>query len=124
MAEGSTVADTLGRPLRDVRISFSDRCNFRCPYCMPAELYGERYRFLPKPEILRFEEITRLARLFVQLGARKLRLTGGEPLLRAGRRPACSKARRAPGWRPRVRLSTDQSRFAGAISPARFTRYM
>ena len=83
MAEESAVADTLGRPLRDVRISVTDRCNFRCPYCMPAEVYGERYRFLPKPEILRFEEITRLARLFVQLGAKKLRLTGGEPLLRA-----------------------------------------
>jgi cyclic pyranopterin phosphate synthase len=83
MPEESAVADTLGRPLRDVRISVTDRCNFRCPYCMPAEIYGERYRFLPKPEILSFEEITRLARLFVRLGARKIRLTGGEPLLRA-----------------------------------------
>ncbi|MGH7289003.1 MAG: GTP 3',8-cyclase MoaA, partial [Myxococcota bacterium] len=78
-----TVVDSLARPLRDVRISVTDRCNFRCPYCMPAEIYGERYRFLPKLEILSFEEITRLARLFVSLGARKLRLTGGEPLLRA-----------------------------------------
>ena len=78
-----TVVDSLARPLRDVRISVTDRCNFRCPYCMPAEIYGERYRFLPKPEILSFEEITRLARLFVSLGAKKLRLTGGEPLLRA-----------------------------------------
>jgi cyclic pyranopterin phosphate synthase len=78
-----TVADMLGRLLRDVRISVTDRCNFRCPYCMPAEVYGERYRFLPKPEILTFEEIARLARIFVGLGARKLRLTGGEPLLRA-----------------------------------------
>jgi cyclic pyranopterin phosphate synthase len=75
--------DRFGRPLRDLRISVTDRCNFRCPYCMPAELYGARHRFLPKPEILSFEEITRLARLFVALGARKLRLTGGEPLLRA-----------------------------------------
>jgi cyclic pyranopterin phosphate synthase len=83
MPEEGAVADTLGRPLRDVRISVTDRCNFRCPYCMPAEIYGERYRFLPKPEILSFEEITRLARLFVRLGARKIRLTGGEPLLRA-----------------------------------------
>jgi len=82
-AEHIDLADTLGRPLRDVRISVTDRCNFRCPYCMPAEIYGERYRFLPKPEILSFEEITRLARLFTSLGARKLRLTGGEPLLRA-----------------------------------------
>ncbi|MDX1648898.1 MAG: radical SAM protein, partial [Myxococcota bacterium] len=68
--------------MRDLRISVTDRCNFRCPYCMPAEVYGERYRFLPRPEILTFEEIERLAGLFVRLGVRKLRLTGGEPLLR------------------------------------------
>ncbi len=78
-----TVADTLGRELRDLRISVTDRCNFRCPYCMPAEVFGARYAFLPRPEILTFEEIERLTRLFVDLGARKLRLTGGEPLLRA-----------------------------------------
>ena len=76
--------DQLGRPLRDLRISVTDRCNFRCPYCMPAEIYGESYRFLPKPELLTFEEIERLARLFVSLGAEKLRITGGEPLLRHG----------------------------------------
>ena len=74
--------DTLGRPLKDLRISVTDRCNFRCPYCMPAEKFGAAYTFLPKEEILSFEEITRLARLFVELGARKVRLTGGEPLLR------------------------------------------
>jgi cyclic pyranopterin phosphate synthase len=74
--------DLFGRPLRDLRISVTDRCNFRCPYCMPAEIYGERYEFLPRPEILTFEEIARLARLFVELGVRKIRLTGGEPLLR------------------------------------------
>ncbi len=74
--------DTFGRHLRDLRISVTDRCNFRCPYCMPAEVYGERYEFLPKPEILTFEEIVRFARLFTQLGVRKIRLTGGEPLLR------------------------------------------
>ena len=78
-----TVTDTLGRELRDLRISVTDRCNFRCPYCMPAEVFGARYAFLPKPEILTFEEIQRLTRLFVEVGARKLRLTGGEPLLRA-----------------------------------------
>ena len=75
--------DTLGRHLRDLRISVTDRCNFRCPYCMPAEVYGEHYTFLPKSQILTFEEITRLAGIFVELGVRKLRLTGGEPLLRA-----------------------------------------
>jgi cyclic pyranopterin phosphate synthase len=78
-----TLPDRLGRPLRDLRISVTDRCNFRCPYCMPAEVYGERYQFLPKPEVLSFEEIERLAAVFVSLGARKLRLTGGEPLVRS-----------------------------------------
>ena len=74
--------DALGRPLRDLRISVTDRCNFRCPYCMPAEVFGDAYAFLPKPEILTFEEISRLARRFVGLGAGKIRITGGEPLLR------------------------------------------
>ena len=74
--------DTLGRPIRDLRISVMDRCNFRCPYCMPRETYHDRYRFLSSSERLSFDEIVRLARLFVQLGVRKLRLTGGEPLLR------------------------------------------
>jgi len=69
--------------MRDLRISVTDRCNFRCPYCMPAEVFGERYEFLPKSQILTFEEIERLARIFVSLGVRKLRLTGGEPLVRA-----------------------------------------
>ncbi|HXY76171.1 MAG TPA: GTP 3',8-cyclase MoaA [Steroidobacteraceae bacterium] len=75
--------DTLARPLRDLRISVMDRCNFRCPYCMPRETFHEQYRFLGSHERLSFDEIVRLARLFVQLGVRKLRLTGGEPLLRA-----------------------------------------
>jgi cyclic pyranopterin phosphate synthase len=75
--------DRLGRPLHDLRISVMDRCNFRCPYCMPKELFHEHYRFLKSQERLSFEEIVRLARLFASLGVRKLRLTGGEPLLRA-----------------------------------------
>ncbi len=75
--------DSRERPLRDLRISVMDRCNFRCPYCMPREQYHESYRFLKSVERLSFEEIVRLARLFVGLGVRKLRLTGGEPLLRA-----------------------------------------
>ncbi|MDE3259751.1 MAG: GTP 3',8-cyclase MoaA [Gemmatimonadota bacterium] len=74
--------DRFGRPLRDLRISVTDRCNFRCPYCMPAEVFGENYTFLPRAEILTFEEIERLTRLFVGLGVRKVRITGGEPLLR------------------------------------------
>src|ERR1700681_4300742 len=75
--------DTLARPVRDLRISVMDRCNFRCPYCMPRETFHEKYRFLGSHERLSFDEIVRVARLFVQLGVRKLRLTGGEPLLRA-----------------------------------------
>src|ERR1700752_3728575 len=75
--------DTRARRMRDLRISVMDRCNFRCPYCMPRETYHEKYRFLGSHERLSFDEIVRLARLFVQLGGRKLRLTGGEPLLRA-----------------------------------------
>jgi len=74
--------DRLGRALRDLRISVTDRCNFRCPYCMPAEIYGEKYAFLPRPELLTFEEIERLTRLFAGAGVEKLRITGGEPLLR------------------------------------------
>jgi len=78
------VEDQLGRPLRDLRVSVTDRCNFRCPYCMPAENHGEQYHFLPKAEVLSYEEIARLARLFVSLGTSKIRLTGGEPLVRQG----------------------------------------
>jgi cyclic pyranopterin phosphate synthase len=74
--------DRLDRPLRDLRISVTDRCNFRCPYCMPRERYDEHYQFLKTAERLGFEEVVRLTRLFVALGVRKLRITGGEPLLR------------------------------------------
>ena len=77
-----TVLDTLDRPLHDLRISVTDRCNFRCTYCMPKEVFGRDYAFLPRRELLTFEEIARLARLFVGLGVEKVRLTGGEPLLR------------------------------------------
>ena len=78
------VRDRFGRPARDLRISVTDRCNFRCPYCMPAEIYGEAYEFLPRVELLSFEEIARLTRIFVALGVVKIRLTGGEPLVRNG----------------------------------------
>jgi len=74
--------DTFGRPLRDLRISVTDRCNFRCVYCMPREVFGNDYRFLDRKELLTFEEIARVARVFVGLGVTKLRLTGGEPLVR------------------------------------------
>jgi GTP 3',8-cyclase len=74
--------DTLGRPVRDLRISVTDRCNFRCPYCMPKEFFDRDFAFLQRSELLTFEEIARLARLFVRNGVQKVRLTGGEPLLR------------------------------------------
>src|SRR5919206_1599077 len=77
-----TARDALGRPLRDLRISVTDRCNFRCVYCMPKEVFGRDYRFLERKELLSFEEIERVARTFVALGVEKIRLTGGEPLVR------------------------------------------
>ena len=77
-----SVMDTLGRPLRDLRISVTDRCNFRCVYCMPKEVFGREYRFLERRELLSFEEIERLARAFVAHGVDKIRITGGEPLVR------------------------------------------
>jgi cyclic pyranopterin phosphate synthase len=76
------LTDTLGRPVRDLRISVTDRCNFRCVYCMPKEIYGRDYRFFERRELLSFEEIARLSRAFVSVGVEKIRLTGGEPLLR------------------------------------------
>ncbi|PEA84315.1 GTP 3',8-cyclase MoaA [Bacillus pseudomycoides] len=78
----SVTLDTLHRPLRDLRISVTDRCNFRCRYCMPEEIFGPDYSFLSNDKILSFDEIERVARIFVSLGVRKLRITGGEPLLR------------------------------------------
>jgi cyclic pyranopterin phosphate synthase len=81
-AESVALTDRLGRPLRDLRISVTDRCNFRCVYCMPKEVYGRDYQFLPRRELLTFEEIERLARAFVRQGVRKVRITGGEPLVR------------------------------------------
>ncbi len=79
---GIALTDRLDRPLHDLRISVTDRCNFRCTYCMPKEIFGADYAFLPRAEVLSFEEIERVARVFVDLGAEKLRLTGGEPLVR------------------------------------------
>jgi cyclic pyranopterin phosphate synthase len=79
---GGSLADTLGRPMRDLRISVTDRCNFRCVYCMPREVFDAGHEFLPHSAILSFEEIARLARICVGLGVKKIRLTGGEPLVR------------------------------------------
>ncbi|WP_239693980.1 GTP 3',8-cyclase MoaA [Bacillus cereus] len=80
----SVTLDKLQRPLKDLRISVTDRCNFRCRYCMPEEIFGPDYSFLSNDKILSFDEIERLTRIFVSLGVRKLRITGGEPLLRRG----------------------------------------
>lgn len=82
MATTSALTDRLGRPIRDLRISVTDRCNFRCVYCMPRDMFGPDHAFLPRAELLTFEEIARLARIFSGLGVQKIRLTGGEPLIR------------------------------------------
>ena len=80
--QAMNVTDSLHRPLRDLRVSVTDRCNFRCPYCMPKEVFGRDWVFLPHRELLSFEEISRLAQIFVDQGVEKIRITGGEPLLR------------------------------------------
>ena len=78
----SIITDKFNRPLRDLRVSVTDKCNFRCPYCMPAKIFGEGYSFLPNHELLSFEEISRLIRIFANFGLKKVRITGGEPLIR------------------------------------------
>ncbi|MGH0033501.1 MAG: GTP 3',8-cyclase MoaA [Myxococcota bacterium] len=123
-APAAAVSDSLGRPLRDLRISVTDRCNFRCGYCMPEELYGERYPFLPKPEILSFEEIDRLVRIAVSLGVAKLRITGGEPLLRQDLPHLVARLAAIPGLDD-LALTTNGSllpRWAGALSDAGLRR--
>lgn len=94
---GLMLRDQLARPLRDLRISVTDRCNLRCTYCMPAEVFGPDYAFLPRTELLSFEEIERLARVFVDLGVRKLRITGGEPTLRRDLPDLIARLTRIPG---------------------------
>ncbi|RLJ64822.1 GTP 3',8-cyclase MoaA [Sulfurisoma sediminicola] len=89
--------DSLGRPLRDLRISIIDRCNFRCTYCMPKTVFGRDYPFLPRAELLSFEEIARIARVFAGLGVNKIRLTGGEPLLRRHVEGLISQLAEIPG---------------------------
>ena len=90
-------SDRLGRPLRDLRISVTDRCNFRCVYCMPKEVFGSDYQFLERKEILTFEEIARTARIFAGLGVEKVRLTGGEPLVRRNLEQLIQQLARIPG---------------------------
>ncbi|HEX2259444.1 MAG TPA: GTP 3',8-cyclase MoaA [Actinomycetota bacterium] len=96
-AATETVTDTMGRPLRDLRVSVADRCNFRCIYCMPKEIFGSDYQFLDRKELLSFEEIERLARIFVSHGVQKIRLTGGEPLVRRNLEHLIEMLDRIPG---------------------------
>ena len=123
-----TLRDARGRPLRDLRISVTDRCNFRCTYCMPKEVFGNDYPYLPHAALLSFEEITRLARLFTTLGVHKLRLTGGEPLLRKNieRLIAQLSALRTPEGRPLdITLTTNGAllaRKAAALKAAGLSR--
>jgi GTP 3',8-cyclase len=102
--------DQRQRPLRDLRLSVTDRCNFRCPYCMPRTQFGPGFRFLPQPELLSFEELARLTQVFVNQGVQKLRITGGEPLLRRDLHKLIALMPRAPGLD--VALTTNGSRLA------------
>jgi len=117
-------ADTLGRPLRDLRISVTDRCNFRCVYCMPREVFGPSFQFLQRDELLTFEEIARLARLFVDLGVEKLRITGGEPLVRKDLPALIAMLAPIPGLRD-LTLTTNGAllpRLAGPLTEAGLRR--
>lgn len=141
--EGEPLLDRRARPLRDLRISVTDRCNFRCTYCMPREVFDANYRFMPHSALLSFEEITRAARIFVRLGTEKIRLTGGEPLLRKDidKLIAMLAGLRTPQGRPLdLTLTTNASLLArkaralkaaglarvtvslDALDPARFAR--
>ncbi|WOP14415.1 GTP 3',8-cyclase MoaA [Ottowia sp. SB7-C50] len=114
-APTSGLTDARGRPLRDLRISVTDRCNFRCSYCMPKEVFNSEYTWLPQSALLSFEEITRLATRFVGLGVHKLRLTGGEPLLRKGLETLIAQlaALRTPDGQPLdITLTTNGSLLA------------
>ena len=105
------IVDTAGRPLRDLRISVTDRCNFRCTYCMPKEIFGRDFHFLPPSQLLTFEEIARLARIFVANGVEKIRLTGGEPLLRRELEKLVAMLSPLPGLRD-LTLTTNGSLLA------------
>ena len=106
------LVDRFGRPLRDLRISVTDRCNFRCRYCMPREVFGADFVFLPRDQILSFEEIARIADIAAGLGVRKVRLTGGEPLLRAELPRLVAMLAEVPGLE--VALTTNGSLLASS----------
>jgi cyclic pyranopterin phosphate synthase len=123
-----SLVDRLARPLRDLRLSVTDKCNFRCPYCMPAEIFGEKYPFLDRDEILNFEEIERLVGLFLEFGVEKLRITGGEPLLRHGLHDLIARLRETAEARGReldIAMTTNGSllpRWAQALADAGLRR--
>jgi cyclic pyranopterin phosphate synthase len=126
MATGAVgqVTDRLGRPLRDLRISVTDRCNFRCPYCMPAEVFGKDYAFLPRGDILTFEEIVRVVRVAAAHGVTKVRLTGGEPLVRRDIERLVAMAA-AVGGVDDIAMTTNGATLAGkaqALKDAGLTR--
>ncbi len=104
----STLVDTLARPLHDLRISVTDRCNFRCTYCMPKEVFGKQYQFLPQEQLLSFDEIEQVTRAFVALGVRKVRLTGGEPLMRKDLESLIARLAAVPGVQD-IALTTNGS---------------
>jgi GTP 3',8-cyclase len=110
------VVDARHRPLQQLRISVTDRCNFRCTYCMPKAVFGAKHRFLPRSDVLSFEEIERLTRILVKLGVEKVRLTGGEPTLRRGMPKLVEKLVRIPGLRE-VNLTTNGSRLTELARP-------
>ena len=113
-----TITDTLARPMRDLRISVTDRCNFRCTYCMPKSVFGRDFRFLPASDLLTFEEIARLARVFATRGVDKIRLTGGEPLLRRDLETLVAMLAEIPGIRD-LTLTTNASLLAGKAAALR-----
>jgi cyclic pyranopterin phosphate synthase len=117
MLRNNPQQDTLGRRMRDLRISVTDRCNFRCTYCMPKESFGADYPFLARDSLLSFEEIQRLARLFAQLGVRKLRLTGGEPLVRKNLEGLVALLAGTPGIED-ISLTTNGSLLTAAKAQA------
>ena len=112
-----TVRDSLDRPLHDLRISVTDRCNFRCTYCMPKEVFGRDFAFLDRDELLTFEEITRIARIFVDLGVEKIRVTGGEPLVRRDLERLIAMLAPIPGLRD-LTLTTNGSLLTAAKARA------
>ena len=116
--------DKLARPVRDLRISVTDRCNFRCVYCMPKEVFGKQFEFLHRDQLLTFEEIERLTRVFAAMGVEKLRITGGEPLVRRNVDQLIARLALVPGIRD-VTLTTNGSllaRMAGRLAAAGLNR--